>query len=120
MTSDSDFEIFLVSVPGLESALREEAKERGFAKPKTVPGGVTLSGSWPDVWRANLELRGASRIFARNESFRVSHLAQLDKRARRVAWRSVLRQPIHRLRRATSLLLLRRHSRRVQMELVPA
>jgi putative N6-adenine-specific DNA methylase len=91
MTSDGDFEIFLVSVPGLESALCGEAKERGFAGPKAVPGGVVVRGGWPDVWRANLELRGASRIFARIESFRVSHLAQLDKRARRVAWSTVLR-----------------------------
>ena len=25
-----------------------------------VPGGVTLKGGWPEVWRANLEIRGAS------------------------------------------------------------
>jgi putative N6-adenine-specific DNA methylase len=94
MTSDGDFEIFLVSVPGLEPALCGEAKDRGFANPKAVPGGVSLRGRWPDVWRANLELRGASRIFARIESFRVTHLAQLDKRARKVAWGTVLRPDV--------------------------
>ncbi len=92
MTTGSEFEIFLAVAPGLESALRDEARGRGFAGATVVPGGVTLTGGWPDVWRANLELRGASRVLARIESFRAMHLAQLDKRARRVAWGEVLRR----------------------------
>src|SRR5687768_662008 len=53
MTADSDFEIFLVAVPGLEGPLCAEARAKGF-KAKSVPGGVTLKGGWPEVWRANL------------------------------------------------------------------
>lgn len=94
MTLDSDFEIFLVTAPGLESALCAEAREKGFKEAKPVPGGVAVKGSWPEVWRANLEIRGAGRVLARIGSFRVLHLAQLDKRARRFAWGEVLRKDV--------------------------
>ena len=95
MSSDGDFEIFLVASPGLEDALCGEARANGFAQATPVKGGgVTVKGRWPEVWRANLEIRGASRIFARFASFRAMHLAQLDKRARRVAWGEVLRKDV--------------------------
>jgi putative N6-adenine-specific DNA methylase len=88
----ADFEIFLVAVPGLEALLCTEAKELGFASPRMVAGGVAISGLWPDVWRANLHLRGASRVLARLGDFRVSHLAQLDKKARSFPWAGFLRR----------------------------
>ncbi|MFD2235131.1 THUMP domain-containing class I SAM-dependent RNA methyltransferase [Phaeospirillum tilakii] len=96
MSDDDDFEIFLVALPGLEPLLCAEARERGFRDPIPVKGGVTIRGGWPEVWRANLELRGASRVLARFAAFRALHLAQLDKRARKVAWGRVLRpdQPV--------------------------
>lgn len=87
----TDFEIFIVTAPGLESVLRDEVRAKGFADPVTVGGGVTIRGGWPEVWRANLELRGASRVLARIAAFRTLHLAQLDKRARKVAWADILR-----------------------------
>ena len=90
MTTQSGFEIFLAAAPGTEAWLLAEAREKHFKNAKAVAGGVTIEGGWPDVWRANLELRGSSRVLARIETFRVLHLAQLDKRARRVAWGSVL------------------------------
>jgi putative N6-adenine-specific DNA methylase len=85
------FEIFLASVPGLEDALRDEAAALGFADPVAVPGGVTIRGEWGDVMRANLALRGAGRVLARIGEFRVLHLAQLDKRARKFNWGAVLK-----------------------------
>ncbi len=88
------FEIFLSTAPGLEETLRDEAAAAGFADPVAVAGGVTLNGGWPEVWRANLELRGAARVLARVGGFRVFHLAQLDKRARRFAWGEVLRRDV--------------------------
>ena len=93
MTEASDFEIFLVAIPGLEGPLCAEARAKGF-KAKSVPGGVTLKGGWPEVWRANLEIRGASRVIARIGAFRAQHLAQLDKRARDFPWGEVLRRDV--------------------------
>ena len=88
------FDIFLVSTPGLESALEAEARAVGFAEAKAIAGGVGFSGTWLDVWRANLELRGATRVLARIASFRALHLAQLDKRARKLDWASFLRSDV--------------------------
>lgn len=88
------FEIFLVAAPGLEAVLCAEASDRGFTNPTMVKGGVTVTGGWPEVWRANLELRGATRVLARIASFRALHLAQLDKRARRVPWAEILRADV--------------------------
>ncbi|MDD3287734.1 MAG: class I SAM-dependent RNA methyltransferase, partial [Alphaproteobacteria bacterium] len=94
MTKDKNFEIFLMAVPGLESALCAEVRLKGFKQPKTVSGGVIIRGGWPEVWRANLWIRGAGCVLARIDSFRVLHLAQLDSRARSVPWSSVLRPDV--------------------------
>jgi putative N6-adenine-specific DNA methylase len=94
MTINSEFEIFLVAAPGLEAVLCLEAQAKGFKSAQTVPGGVAFRGGWPAVWRANLEIRGAGRVLARMAEFRALHLAQLDKRARRVAWGEVLRKDV--------------------------
>ncbi len=96
MTS-APFDIFLVATPGLEVPLAQEARDAGFAGTKIIDGGVTFSGTWSDVWRANLVLRGATRILARMANFRALHLAQLDKRAHKVEWASFLRPgiPVH-------------------------
>ena len=87
-------EIYAVTAPGLEALLAEEAREAGFTVTATTPGGVTLTGGWPEVWRANLCLRGATRILARVAEFRALHLAQLDKRARKLPWADWLRPDI--------------------------
>ncbi len=94
MTSTPDLDIFLVSVPGLEAALFDEVKSLKFRSPKLVPGGVEIRGRWPEVWRANLEVRGTSRVLARFASFRALHLAQLDKRARKVEWATLLNKDV--------------------------
>ena len=94
MTADNEFEIFLVALPGVEAVLCAEARAKGFAQAVEVKGGVTLKGGWPEVWRANLELRCASRVLARIGQFRAMHLAQLDKRARKLAWGEVLRKDV--------------------------
>jgi putative N6-adenine-specific DNA methylase len=94
MSTDSDIEIFLVTFPGAEALLCAEARDKGFIDPTPIKGGVTVRGGWPEVWRANLELRGASRVLARVGAFRAFHLAQLDKRARRVAWGEILRPDV--------------------------
>lgn len=80
------FEIMLVCTPGLEKVLAAEAAEHRFALAGTRPGGVLLNGTWKDVWRANLNLRGAGAVLARIGEFRVSHLSELDKRARKFPW----------------------------------
>lgn len=81
-------------MPGLELPLADEAREIGFLNPRVIPGGVEVRGSWPDVWRANLMLRIATRVLVRVGEFRAVHLAQLDKRARKFPWADFLRRDI--------------------------
>lgn len=88
------FEIFLATAPGLEAVLWEEVKSLRFRAAKQVPGGVTVNGNWRDAWRANLKVRGANKVLARINVFRVSHLTELEKRARRVPWGDVMRRDV--------------------------
>ncbi|MCC5984849.1 MAG: class I SAM-dependent RNA methyltransferase [Rhodobacteraceae bacterium] len=92
MTAGSD--LFLAAPPGLESVLAEEARALGFAHARAVPGGVETAGSVAGAMRANLWLRGAGRVLLRVAQFRALHLAQLDKRAHRVAWAAHLRPDV--------------------------
>ncbi len=94
MENADDLEIFLIATPGLEAPLCAEAVERGFSGARTVAGGVLCRGGWPEVWRANLELRGANKVLVRLGSFPAVHLAQLDKRARKFPWADYLRPDI--------------------------
>ncbi len=84
------FEIFLATAPGLENALYDEVRSKGFKRVKATKGGVTIQGGWPEVWRANLWVRGASRVLARIASFKVVHLAELVALTRDVPWGDVL------------------------------
>lgn len=88
------FDLFLVATPGLEAPLADEARDLGLAEVGIVPGGVTCRGGWSDIWRANLRLRGATRVLVRIGEFRALHLAQLDKRARKFPWADFLRPDI--------------------------
>ena len=92
--ADSDLEIFLIATPGLEAPLCDEAAACGFAVRKVVAGGVSVRGNWSEVWRANLQLRGANKVLVRLGSFPAVHLAQLDKRARKFPWANVLRADV--------------------------
>lgn len=79
-----------MAAPGMEKFLGQEVREAGFLKSSNLVGGVSFNGDWSDVWRANLELRGATRVLARIGAFRVSHLAQLDKLSRKFPWAETL------------------------------
>jgi putative N6-adenine-specific DNA methylase len=90
----AEMEIFLVCMPGLEPQLLAEAQAAGFTGAVAVAGGVSCVGTWGDVQRANLVLRGAGRVLVRIGAFRAMHLAQLDKRARRFPWADFLRPDV--------------------------
>lgn len=88
--NEQSFDIFLITAPGLQNLTAEEARALGFKVTSLIPGGVTMRGGWADVWRANLCLRGATRVLVRIGEFRALHLAQLDKRARKFPWADLL------------------------------
>lgn len=90
----SDLDLFLAAPPGLEAVTADEARAAGFRAVASIPGGVTLKGGWPEVWRAHLDLRTPNRVLVRLGSFRALHLAQLDKRARKFPWSETLRPDV--------------------------
>jgi putative N6-adenine-specific DNA methylase len=94
MGKDRKFEIFLATAPGLEEQLCAEVRSKGFNSPRAVPGGVAVRGGWPEVWRANLWIRGAGRVLAVLASFRALHLAELKVQARKVPWAEILRTDV--------------------------
>jgi putative N6-adenine-specific DNA methylase len=94
MTGDRRFDIFLAAPPGLEEVLCAEVRRKGFNSPRAVPGGVVIKGGWPEVWRANLWVRGAGRVLAVLASFRALHPGELEARARKVLWAQVLRPDV--------------------------
>lgn len=91
---EQDLPLFFVAAPGLEATVAAEARAAGFQGVTPVHGGVEARGGWAEVWRANLVLRSASRVLVRIAEFRALHLAQLDKRARKVDWAAVLRPDV--------------------------
>ncbi len=86
----AEFEIFSTCVPGLERELLAEIKKFGFKKAKLKVGGISFFGDWHDVWRANFYLRGATKVLVRFASFRITHLAQLDKLSHKLNWENLL------------------------------
>jgi putative N6-adenine-specific DNA methylase len=94
MLTEPLFEIFFVATPGLEAVLLAEVEALDFKDARQVSGGVTASGDWPEVWRANLCVRGAGRVLVRIGSFHVGHLAQLDKLSRKFPWTDYLRKDV--------------------------
>ncbi|SDY73187.1 THUMP domain-containing class I SAM-dependent RNA methyltransferase [Citreimonas salinaria] len=86
----SQMSLFFTAAPGLEPVLLDEARALGFEGAEAQPGGVAARGDWSEVWRANLWLRGAGHVLVRVAEFRAAHLAQLDKRARKVDWTDIL------------------------------
>jgi putative N6-adenine-specific DNA methylase len=79
-------DLFLVCPPGLEPMLEAEARALDFKVTGRTAGGVSATGGWHEVWRANLLLRGTTRVLVRVAAFHAKHLSQLDKRARAVNW----------------------------------
>lgn len=89
-----DLDFFAVCPPGLERHLAAEVAELGFRRGKHEPNGVSLRGDLSELWRANLELRGATRILLRIGRFRATHFTQLETLARDFDWRAWLRPDI--------------------------
>lgn len=84
------FNLFLTCPPGLEPQLAEEAAEIGLPNPVIEPGGVATHGHWTAIYKANLWLRGATRVLIRVTTFRAMVLPQLDSRAAKVDWAALI------------------------------
>lgn len=84
--------LFFAAPPGLEPPLATELAALGLTGLETRPGGVEAEGGAAAIMRGHLWSRGASRVLMRLGEARITHLAQLDKWARRLPWSDYLAQ----------------------------
>ncbi|HJQ52464.1 MAG TPA: hypothetical protein VJ825_01360 [Gemmatimonadaceae bacterium] len=82
-------EIFASTAPGLESIAAGELKSLGI-RGKQEPGGVSFGGDVPELYRANLWLRTATRVLVRLGAFHASTFYKLERRAKKMSWQNFL------------------------------
>jgi putative N6-adenine-specific DNA methylase len=81
---------FAVTAPGLEAITAAELAVLEIAPVGTEPGGVEFAASSDQLYRANLELRTASRIIVRVAEFPARAFYELERKAGRVPWGEVV------------------------------
>ncbi len=93
---------FAVTAPGLERITTEELNRLGMKVSKNPPvdiprlsaeesGGVEFEGSRADLYRANYQLRTASRVLVRMDTFYAAAFSELRKKASRLGWENFLK-----------------------------
>ena len=83
--SSQELSLFAVTAPGLEPLAAQELAELGV-RGEVEAGGVGWRGDAESLYRANLELRTASRVLVRIAEFRARTFFELERHARRVPW----------------------------------
>lgn len=83
--------LFAIVAPGLEATCARELAGLGLADLDVVPGGVGFSGRLADLYRANLQLRTASRMVVRLARFRSRDFPELYRAAARLPWGKFIR-----------------------------
>ncbi len=97
--------LFAVCTPGLEPFVAQELSQLGL-KPNPSPsgiesmpapnelidevGGIEFRGTLPDIYRANLHLRTASRVLLQIGIFYADTFSDLGRRAKRLSWENYL------------------------------
>ena len=84
---------FAVVSPGLEQVCATELEELGCGGILVIPGGVEFEGRLGDLYRANLELRTASRVLVRFATFRCRDFPDLFRKATRLPWGRFVKHP---------------------------
>ena len=81
---------YAVTAPGLEALTAAELNALGVETGTIEPGGVPFSTDVAGLYRANLELRTASRVLLRIATFRAIAFNELEKQARRLPWQALI------------------------------
>ena len=88
-----DYQLFVVSAPGMEDITAREVTELGLVQgqeARSIPGGVEFSGDLETIYRANLLLRTASRVLVRLSTFYATEFSELHRKASRLPWERYL------------------------------
>ncbi|HEX6695003.1 MAG TPA: hypothetical protein VF035_09930 [Longimicrobiales bacterium] len=81
---------FAIAPPGVEKLVAVEIAALG-GKPVVVAGGVEFEADAALLYRANLELRCASRVVVRIAAFRARTFFELERHAKKVPWTSYVK-----------------------------
>ncbi len=82
---------FVVTVPGLETLCEEESAEAGLPPAVVLRGGIEAEGRLPELYRAHLALRTATRILLRLGAIRAGRFEELERRAASFPWELYLK-----------------------------
>src|ERR1041385_1428860 len=82
---------FAVTPPGVEAITARELAALGAIPGATEPGGVSFEATARQLYAANLELRTANRITVRLAEFPARAFYELERKAKRVPWETVVR-----------------------------
>jgi putative N6-adenine-specific DNA methylase len=82
------FEVYAVCGPGLEPFVKQELDLIGLSARHTPgeTGGVEFQGSLKDLYRVNLRLRTASRVWIRVGAFYAAAFPELRRKASHLVW----------------------------------
>jgi putative N6-adenine-specific DNA methylase len=109
---------YAVVAPGLEALTATELAGLGLAPTAVEPGGVSFTTNPLGLYAANLQLRTASRVLVRLASFEARGFAELEKRAKNLAWDQVLAPGAAATFRVTSKKSKLYHGRAIEERLV--
>lgn len=82
--------MFAVAAPGLEPLVEEEVRRLGAARIRPLAGGIAFEGETPILWRANLELRTATRVLLRLGRVQARSLGELRRTVADLPWSDVV------------------------------
>jgi putative N6-adenine-specific DNA methylase len=90
LRSPALLECFAAVAPGLEALALAEARSLGLDA-QAEEGGLGWKGDIRSVLLANVGLRIASRVLVRLDAFEARSFAELERHARRIPWKTIVR-----------------------------
>ena len=81
---------YAICPPGVEAITAGELTGLNLRPTATEPGGVSFRTDRAGLYRANLHLRTANRVSVRVAEFPATTFPELERRARRISWESVV------------------------------
>jgi putative N6-adenine-specific DNA methylase len=81
---------FLSTPPNLGSLAARELNELGLGGISVLPGGVSFTGTWRDIYRVNLWSRTGNRVLARVARFPAHSFRELSRNLKALPWSELL------------------------------
>ncbi len=81
---------FAACPPGFESVVSSELNDLGISERRETAGGVEFTSRMETLYRANLFLRSAGRVWMRVDEFRAGAISELFRRIRTIRWETLL------------------------------